>query len=465
MAGFQFIHVDSFSLKAAKGKTGGHCVRSIVAEAQRESGACDHVTNPRSPILLYGVPVSELEGLCSEYTATMKDAKGRKMRADGLCLMGGVVSCPPEADSKRWEAIKNDSIDWLVERYGGRLRSVIEHTDEDRPHFHWYLIPLPGERFDAVHEGKREAAAAKAASMAKGDQNKAYKAAMRAWQDSYFDSVGAKNALARIGPGRRRLTRQQWMQEQNAVERVGQAIKQAEELKVTAIDCRELAAKEAESLRIAAANEAKNIANEALIAADLAHAKAEADAKLLITDAGLKATADAATLKAKVSQDAVMDFAQKSLWGKLGVMLTGLAHERDELQKLVKKLTRKAEKNAEALKSREGYIVELKEWAENLRAKMDNVIEERKKAQAMLNRANIDRRELKQEIFIMRERNSSFSKVESELSRARNERDYQRARADQMSGYISKYEAFQKAQGGHELPSVRRSHVEFGHTV
>lgn len=465
MAGFQFIHVDSFSLKSAKGKTGGHCVRSIIAEAQREPGACDHVTEPQTPVLLYGVPVSELERLCIEYAGTMKDAKGRKMRADGLCLMGGVVSCPPEADDERWEAIKADSIDWLIERYGGRLRSVIEHTDEDRPHFHWYLVPLPGERFDAVHEGKREAAAAKAASLPKGDQNKAYKAAMRAWQDSYFDSVGVKNGLARIGPGRRRLTREQWRQEQSAVERVGQAIQQAEKLKVTAKDITTSALMDAELLRVSAACEAKKIADEAVKAADLAHAKAEAEARLLIADAHQKAVDEATLVKDQISQEAVLDFAEKSLWGKLGAMISGLARERTDLQKLVKKLTRRAEKSAELLKARDTYISELKAWASGIKLKMEKAIEDRKKAQALLNRANIDKRELKQELNSLRERYASYGKIESQLLLARNERDYERARADQMSRHIAKIQAAHKTQEAHTLPSSRRSHVEFEQTV
>lgn len=96
-------------------------MKSIIAEAQREPDACNHVTEPQPPILLYGVPFSELKHLCIEYAGTVKDAKGRKMRADCLCLMGGVVSCPSEADAERWEAIKDDSIEWLIERYGERL--------------------------------------------------------------------------------------------------------------------------------------------------------------------------------------------------------------------------------------------------------------------------------------------------------------------------------------------------------
>ncbi|APE97090.1 plasmid recombination protein [Pseudomonas putida] len=465
MSGFQFIHIESYARTAAKGKTGNHSVSSIVAEARRDAGHSPHVESPQSPLYLQGASLDVLEATCEAYAATITDTKGRKMRRDGLCLLAGVVSAPDDFTEAQWSTLSCDTLNWLKKRFEDRLRTTVAHLDESHDHLHFFIVPRDGERFDEVHPGKAAARRAKTQGLAKGDQNKAYIAAMRAFQDDFFEEVGARNGLARIGPGRRRLTRAEWKQEQNTVERVGQAIKQAEDLKLSALDISASARIEAESLRKAAVLEAQKIADEALKAADLAQSKAEADAKLVISDAEQKASDDAAALWNRVSQDAALDFAGKSLWGKLGAMITGLKRERDDLQKLVKKLTRRAEKSAELLKARDGHINDLMKWAGSIKSKMDKAIEDRKKAQSLLNRANIDKRELKREIVMLRERYASHAKLESELYQARNERDFERAKADQMSRYIAKIEVSQKAQDAHTLPSIRRSHVELEQTI
>jgi hypothetical protein len=112
---------------------------------------------------------------------------------------------------------------WLREQYGPRLRSIVEHTDEANPHLHFYAVPLPGERFEVLHPG-RSAAAKKAQEGAKkGAQNAAYKAAMRGWQDD-FSNVAARFGLARLGPGKRRLTRGAWKAEQEQARSLAQPV-------------------------------------------------------------------------------------------------------------------------------------------------------------------------------------------------------------------------------------------------
>lgn len=213
--GYQFAHIDSYARKGSQQRKNGRMttrkwsIRDIAAEAMREPDACRHVAAPKPPRLLHGVMPDKLETLAEAYAATVKDAAGRKLRADGLCVAAGVVSLPADrADD--WPQYRAATLAHLKKQYGKRLRSVIEHTDEEHPHLHFYAIPLDGERFEVLHAGRAAAAEAAKAGKAKGAQNAAYKAAMQAWQDDFHETVAAGFGLARTGPKRQRLTRAQW---------------------------------------------------------------------------------------------------------------------------------------------------------------------------------------------------------------------------------------------------------------
>lgn len=88
----------------------------------------------------------------------------------------------------------------------------------------------------------------------------AYKAAMREWQDSYHDAVAAPCGLTRLGPTRRRLTREEWKAEQaqagalkRAVERAAAVEKKGsayiEQTKAKAVSIKAEAEAKAERLR------------------------------------------------------------------------------------------------------------------------------------------------------------------------------------------------------------------------
>lgn len=161
--------------------------------------------------------------MAHDWADDSKDARGRKLRADGLALAAGVVSLPSE-QAKDWPRFREATVAWLKQQYGERLRSVVEHTDEAHPHLHFYAVPLPGERFEVLHPG-RQAAAKKAQQGAKkGAQNAAYKAAMVGWQDDFQNAVAAHFALTRRGPGKRRLTRGAWKAEQEQARSLAQPV-------------------------------------------------------------------------------------------------------------------------------------------------------------------------------------------------------------------------------------------------
>jgi hypothetical protein len=277
---YQFLHVESYARTPGKGKAGGHSLASIVAEAEREPGACPHIPAPRPPTIIYGSSPAAAAAKAEEWAEQAKDTKGRKLRKDGLCLLAGVASFPREqadADPAAYQAWRTDTVAHLVDEYGDRLQCVLEHTDEEHPHLHFYCVPRPGERFDDMHAGRRAAAAAKATGALKGAQNTAYQDAMRAMQDRYYERVAMRHGMSRLGPGRRRLSRQQWQAEQAQARALQDTQTAAERVKAEA-------EAEAEAVRQKAAADA---------AEALARARTDAEAKLAAAEAAEAAAAAA----------------------------------------------------------------------------------------------------------------------------------------------------------------------------
>lgn len=243
--GYQFIHLESYARTGSKQSRVDHktgkakaiqkwSAAKIAAEAERHPDACPHVAEPQPPGLLFGCMPSEAAKQAEDWANSSRDAQGRALRKDGLCLAAGVISLPAEQEAD-WPEFRAACLTWLKAQYGERLRSVVEHLDEEHPHLHFYSVPLPGERFDNVHIGRQASAEAAQRGEAKGKQNEAYKAAMRAWQDKFSNEVAASFGLARIGPARRRLSREAWLAEQAQARALAAPVKsiriQAEDVK------------------------------------------------------------------------------------------------------------------------------------------------------------------------------------------------------------------------------------------
>lgn len=217
---YQFIHIEDYGRNAAKktkndGKnkkyndeTKGRSVSQIISEAKRENGFCPHVEKPEDPILLYGVGLEEVEKLAIEYHENTKIAdkngKVKKLRTDANILLAGVISLNRE-NIEIWDDYKNDSIAYLKNKYGKNLVSVIEHTDEEHPHIHFYCIQDIGKRFDLMHDGKK--ALFENRDKKKHDQNIAYLDSMRAFQEDFFKVVSSNYGLSKDGPRRARMSR------------------------------------------------------------------------------------------------------------------------------------------------------------------------------------------------------------------------------------------------------------------
>lgn len=240
MAGYQFIRVEAYARvgsrqerSATKKKPARIEVKwsasEIAAEADRQPEASKHVEAPKPPNYILGGPVSAVVAEAEAWAAPQKDALGRSMRKDAAVMLAGVVTFPgPRIED--WPSFRDDSITWLRAKYGDRLRCIVEHLDEAHPHLHFYVVPAPGESFDRIHEGRQAAAEAKARGCRKGEQNAAYQEAMEGLQDTFWADVAQKHGLARIGPGRSRMTRREWAAMQRTAEKVAELRQSAEAL-------------------------------------------------------------------------------------------------------------------------------------------------------------------------------------------------------------------------------------------
>lgn len=223
---YQFIHVDSYgregsvqsktstdkSGKSVTTTTKAMSARDILAEQWREDGACPHIKNPRKPGLLYGISPLEVLKIIDDWAENTKDAQGRKLRKDGHCVLIGVASLPRNMEDN-FPEFAEDTLLWLKEKYGDRLKSVVVHDDEAHPHLHFSVVPNIGEKFEDIHDGFKASKQAKAEGKKKGEQNLSYITAMRNFQDEFSTKVAMTHGLTRIGPGRRRLTRAEWHKE------------------------------------------------------------------------------------------------------------------------------------------------------------------------------------------------------------------------------------------------------------
>jgi len=239
MSGFQFIHLEAYSRSGSKGCAGNPkgktrtaqsgkqarlSIREVVDEALRRDGSCPHVPNPQPPRPILGdleAAVSELE----KRAAPAKDKLGRKLRKDKLLLLAGVASYPvpvaelDESDGRflQWMKLTEG---YLRSRWGSQLKAIVYHGDETFPHIHFYVCPDDLD-MASIHPG------IKASEEAPLNGSKAaYNAAMRDFQDEYYDHVAQYIGMARLGPKRRRLNRAEWRAEQAAAELTAKCLEQ-----------------------------------------------------------------------------------------------------------------------------------------------------------------------------------------------------------------------------------------------
>ncbi|MBB3408523.1 Skp family chaperone for outer membrane proteins [Rhizobium sp. BK316] len=291
--GYQFIHLESYARKAdAKGRS----TDFIFSEASRKPEASVHVANPLPPVVVYGLGVQEVQEMhdaaASAATITVKGGHVRKVAKDKKTLHTVVASYPAtmaeihadpakRAEAEEWE---KRTIAWLRSQYGDDLKSAIRHEDESHYHLHAYIVPVdePGMSALKYHPGVSAKRKIMSVGPAEGEDAKAlgkradaaYKAAMREWQDSYHEAVAVPCGLTRLGPQRRRLTREEWQREQVQAEALQKTVQQAKRVKASGDQFIARVKNEADAIRTAAARD-KEAAEEANAAAMAAREQAE----------------------------------------------------------------------------------------------------------------------------------------------------------------------------------------------
>ena len=344
---YQFIHFDAYAREGSKQtktvtKKNGNKItttkqvkslRQILEEQARIEEACPHIQEPRKPGILYGIPPMEVLPMAEEWAESATDSIGRKLRKDGMVALVGVASLPREMEDN-FPEFAEDTLQWLKNKYGDRLKSVVVHNDESHPHLHFTVVPRIGERFDDIHEGIKAKNLAKKEGKNAGAQNLAYIESMRDIQDDYSNKVAIKHGLTRLGPGRRRLTRGEWQ-------------------------------------------------------AEKAQARFFADAKA-VAKQYMKKGYKAGIAKAENKANEIIELAEKnaqSLGSKIGSVMTGVLsawHKPSiEVTEELEQIKKSAEKEK---KKAEDYKKQAKEWADKRVANVSNQITEQKAKTEELNK-------------------------------------------------------------------------------
>ncbi|MCD2173038.1 plasmid recombination protein [Rhizobium sp. C4] len=235
---------------------------------------------------------------------TPKGGKPRRIQKTQHTLMTVVASHPATMEEVRTDTGKKRevaewerrTIGWLRQQYRDRLVSVVRHEDESHYHIHAYVLPDdPAMRATALHPGQCAKAAIMAAGPAEGEDTKAlnkrgdlaYRAAMREWQDSYHEMVAIPSGLTRLGPQRRRLTRDEWQREQAQAKALQKTIERAQAVKDQGKNYIEKTKAEAAAIA-AAAQEEQEAAKQAAAAAHRDQEKArqeKLEATMIMADA------------------------------------------------------------------------------------------------------------------------------------------------------------------------------------
>lgn len=335
----QFLHLGTARRVPRKGDPKWACVAGITAEGARIPGSSNHVPYPKTPAILFGVSPVEAGNLAIERGDQARDAKGRRLRRDGVVLLSGVVSYPvlkttvldDQDENETYRRWRREVVEWLKRTFGDHLKSIVEHVDEDRPHLHFYVVPaLRADRrldLDEIHPGRRMKRAAAEAGAKKKVQDAAYRRAMEMWQDDFFFEISRHFGHERYLPKRARVTRQE-RQAQKRVEK--DAARRRAELELAQVEFEaEMAARRSE-LALAAAELERSAAQTR---AEIAHQREMLERRKAETEADLGR-----------KQAKMIEVARGNAWRAFGQPLQEMRAAHQELQERCRAVEAEAER-------------------------------------------------------------------------------------------------------------------------
>ena len=269
MQGYQFAHMETYSVKGAPGAGPNTTARKrngqrawtateIFDEAERVALSSLHVAEGGpAPQIMPGTLGSfdglrrahdEAASVTERFDYTKKDGtrqqRRRKLRSDAPTLHTTIVSLPVHsADALRDPAILAKCRDVLrgamahegerIAGLGGELAMGVVHLDERFVHAHLYSIDRTRGRIDHLHPGKSAKAMFHGEHAGSNEDpktirrggNRAYCDAMREWQDQFHMHVFGPAGLLRRGPKAERLTTAEYGKRKRA--KIEQAQEQA----------------------------------------------------------------------------------------------------------------------------------------------------------------------------------------------------------------------------------------------
>ena len=241
MSVYQFCRIESYARKGtAKKKQGKNSqfdnwnATDVIGEALRLPENSKHVKTPLVPRIVFG-SVDGLKNALDDYTKNTKTASGRKLRTDALCLGSFVASYPSRERGEDYEEWVQATLQFVGDKWGDRLRLVVEHLDEANPHLHFLLVENAGTEFrlDPIKDAHRRATErARAQGIPDKEVSLTEKNALaieagEALNREFFEKVSSRfGHLKDAGPeARRRKTREQWKAEKVAKEKLEHAEK------------------------------------------------------------------------------------------------------------------------------------------------------------------------------------------------------------------------------------------------
>ena len=249
---YQFFHIQGYARSVNKNTGGnkskikhdvpadvrGRNVQEVIDEVLREiPDACLHVDNPQPPTFIKGnrdivfnIP-AEIERRCDEWKKT-----NRAIQKNTQVLLTGIMSFrkfDPALDIKEeydanYILFKKETNNFLEKKYGANYIAGVEHLDEENPHIHFYVLGIDSPRIDVLHDGLLSNIKCKGLGLSAKETSKKYREAMKDLQDKFYDEVGIKCGMTRIGPARRRLSHHDAVQERNQAKLVAKHMKQAD---------------------------------------------------------------------------------------------------------------------------------------------------------------------------------------------------------------------------------------------
>jgi len=218
--GHQFSHSNIYSRKLSanhKKQGAAWTVKDIASEARRDPEHCGHVKDPQQPEVLRGsieTLEADLDAYLAENKLPTKSGVEREARSDAHVLIADVYSWPEPVtkyNKERFDEFAQECIKFH-EREFGSCDVALTHLDEAFPHMHAYTFSNSAKDAHPGHKAKKQA---RAEGKSPAEANKAYKAAMEAFQDRFYEQVGQKFGLERFGPRRSRKPRDEWLRERD----------------------------------------------------------------------------------------------------------------------------------------------------------------------------------------------------------------------------------------------------------